>query len=129
MNRLLLSLQQRLNALFISAASHRGGAKPNEAKANELVAQAVAIDLWSVNSNRPLSTCREAIEWYEGAAEGGNLDAMFLLAKHYERGCGVTKDMETAARWYKRATDKGHKEAALSLAYLYALYSDTSALQ
>ncbi len=85
----------------------------DEAKANELVSEAVAKDLEGVErEDKRLSVSREAIAWYERAAQSGDATAMYLLAKHYERGRGVTTDMTKAGFWYKRAADSGHEAAA-----------------
>jgi len=46
-------------------------------------------------------------------AQKGNAHAQFLLARQYQLGQGVEKNMVKAWVWYRRAEAKGHTEAAL----------------
>jgi TPR repeat protein len=82
--------------------------------ANDYLKKAVEHDMAA--SNKRLSRCTEAIEWYQRATDNGDINALFLLARHYEAGAGVAKDMEMAATLYNRAGDNGHKVALLYLA-------------
>ncbi|MFY1017754.1 tetratricopeptide repeat protein [Ectopseudomonas khazarica] len=51
-------------------------------------------------------------------AERGDLDSQFQLGSSYFVG-QPEKNLKQAEYWWKRAADKGHAMAAVSLAYLY----------
>lgn len=51
----------------------------------------------------PEPDMKAAIDWYEKAARQGNPIAQFLLARSYENGNGVPKDLEKAHAYYKQA--------------------------
>lgn len=51
-------------------------------------------------------------------ANRGDLDSQFQLGNLYFVG-KPNKDLKQAEYWWKRAADKGHAMAAVSLAYLY----------
>ncbi len=59
----------------------------------------------------------KAIEILIAAAEAGLALAMFILARHLERGIGVEKpDKREAMRWYREAADAGVADAMFKLA-------------
>lgn len=45
--------------------------------------------------------------------------AQYFLGRMYERGEGVTKDAKTAAKWYRKAAEKGVNDAQFRLATMY----------
>ena len=47
----------------------------------------------------------KAVEWYQKAAEQGNINAMNELANMYENGLGVDQDEEKAAEWHAKAEE------------------------
>jgi TPR repeat protein len=47
-------------------------------------------------------------ESYRFSAENGDPEAMFILARYYEDGIGVEKDMNEAKKWYNKAAASGH---------------------
>lgn len=49
----------------------------------------------------------KAISWFEKSAEDGHLQAMRLIADHYESGEGIERNLHKAATWYKKALDGG----------------------
>ena len=51
-------------------------------------------------------------------AQRGDLDSQFKLGSFYFVG-NPKKDLKQAEYWWKQAADRGHAEAAVSLAYLY----------
>ena len=61
----------------------------------------------------------KAFELYRQAADAGDVVAVFKLGEFYERGTGVEKDLDEAARWYRTAMEtypevyKDKAEAAL----------------
>lgn len=60
--------------------------------------------------------------WLEQAANLGHVKAATGLGFSYERGLGVWKNVETAARWYKKAADAGDTDAAKRLADIVEFY-------
>lgn len=59
------------------------------------------------------------------AAESGDVESQFKLGSAYFVGRPV-KDLKQAEIWWKKAADKGHSMAAVSLAYLYTGRDDAS---
>jgi len=57
-------------------------------------------------------------ELFRRAADGGNMNAMFNLARLYETGTGVPKSRDDALKWFHAAADKGQKSAIAKLAEL-----------
>jgi len=47
-------------------------------------------------------------ESYKYAAENNDPEAMFILARYYEEGIGVEKDINEAKKWYNKAASLGH---------------------
>ncbi|MGO4713168.1 hypothetical protein [Bradyrhizobium sp. 2TAF24] len=62
----------------------------------------------------------EAVKWYDRAADGGIVPAMFRLGTLYEKGLGVAKDVDAARRYYIRAAEHGNAKAMHNLAVLDA---------
>ncbi|MBN8976397.1 MAG: SEL1-like repeat protein [Rhizobiales bacterium] len=62
----------------------------------------------------------EAAKWYERAAQGGVVPAMFRLGTLYEKGTGVTKNFDMARRYYAMAAERGNAKAMHNLAVLEA---------
>ncbi len=52
-----------------------------------------------------------AMEWYEKAADLGNMYAMNNIGDMYREGYGVEQDYETALEWYEKAADLGNEFA------------------
>ncbi|WP_339486281.1 tetratricopeptide repeat protein [Pseudomonas sp. EL_65y_Pfl2_R95] len=59
------------------------------------------------------------------AAESGDVESQFKLGSAYFVGRPI-KDLKQAESWWKKAADKGHSMAAVSLAYLYTGRDDAS---
>lgn len=60
-----------------------------------------------------------AAKHYRKAADTGLPAAMYRLARLYDHGLGMGRDVETAARWYTRAADLGYPPAMAALGTLY----------
>ena len=77
----------------------------------------------------------EAAKWYGKAADQGNVEAMFRLARLVSEGAqGVKKNLELAAKLYESAARQGHVEAQNWLGYSYQhgygiQQSDASAIE
>jgi TPR repeat protein len=55
---------------------------------------------------------KEAVKWYQKAADQGDVDAQFNLGVMYAEGEGVEQDYVTAYTWYNIAAAKGDTQAA-----------------
>jgi TonB family protein len=51
---------------------------------------------------------RDSLTLLGSAAELGHAPAQFALGRRYEKGDGVTSDVEEALRWYRKAADQGN---------------------
>ena len=67
---------------------------------------------------------QEARKWFEAAADGGNPDAMYYMAKIHSRGKGVPENDEIAKEWYKRGAEAGQAGCEERLAMEYAWKHD-----
>merc|ERR1712023_270776 len=67
------------------------------------------------------TSVRQAHLLYKQAAELGDLDAVYRLAKNYLNGVGTVKDPIHAAELLQSAAEKGHARATYTLAVLYRL--------
>ncbi len=52
---------------------------------------------------------------YLYAAEQGHAYAQFTVGLMYENGDGVSKDIDEARKWYRKAADQGHEAAKEAL--------------
>ena len=64
-------------------------------------------------TEKELKKLKEEFEELKKNAEQGDADAQYNLGNAYLNGNGVEKDLEEAAKWFKKAADRGHKEARL----------------
>jgi localization factor PodJL len=62
----------------------------------------------------------KAREWYERAADHGNIRAMHNLGVLYADGALGKPDFAMAARWFRKAADYGLKDSQSNLGVLYA---------
>src|SRR3954452_22862002 len=51
----------------------------------------------------------KALYWFQKAAEGGLVDAMYDLALCYEDEEGIEKDLEKAFYWYQKVAESNSK--------------------
>ncbi len=61
-----------------------------------------------------------AVPVCEEAARAGDMESQFRLGRMYEKGDGVSKDLEAALRLYRQAGEKGHAGAQRRVAAAYA---------
>jgi TPR repeat protein len=64
---------------------------------------------------------REAIKWFQRAAQLGVAEAQFDLGRAHELGHGVGQDAAAAQIWYRQAAEQGHERAAEAFARLSGL--------
>ena len=58
---------------------------------------------------------KEAVKYYQLAAEQGDAEAQNALGFCFDYGKGVTQDRVKAVRWYKLAAEQGHAKAQYSV--------------
>jgi TPR repeat protein len=54
---------------------------------------------------------KQAVYWYQKAADQGYAEAQSILGVMYANGKGVLKDDKQAVYWYQKAADQGLAEA------------------
>jgi localization factor PodJL len=62
----------------------------------------------------------EAAKWYDRAAQGDVVPAMFRLGTLHEKGLGTTKDRIASKRYYLQAAERGNAKAMHNLAVIEA---------
>ena len=62
---------------------------------------------------------KEAVKWYQKAAERGFVDAQITLGTCYAEGKGVPQNYQEAIKWYTPAAVKGNATAQFNLAFIY----------
>ena len=60
-----------------------------------------------------------SVSWFQKSAEGGNLQALFMLSYCYEIGCGVEQNNVKALERLLEAAERGHVQAQNRLAICY----------
>ncbi|WP_186579737.1 tetratricopeptide repeat protein [Aquibacillus kalidii] len=60
-----------------------------------------------------------AFDWLKAAADGGSVDALYLLGNDYFVGKVVEHDLEKTYFYYKEAAEKGHADALNNYADMY----------
>ena len=66
-----------------------------------------------------LQDYKQAVYWYQKAAEQGFADAQFNLGLMYDKGLGVLQDYKQAAYWYQKTAEQGDAEAQNNLGGMY----------
>jgi len=89
------------------------------AKQGDFIAQIDLYRLYLEGASGVRRNSVEAIRWLTAASDLQYSPAIFLLAEHYERGQGVSRDYERAAELYERLVGEDHVQAILALADLY----------
>jgi len=62
---------------------------------------------------------KEAVKWYQKAADQGYAPAQHNLGVMYENGQGVEQDCEEAVRWYQKSADQGYATGQSNLGVMY----------
>jgi len=93
---------------------------PQEIKPSE-----AEIQQWISNGNAYFSgegvqqDYKQALYWFQKAAEQGNAAAQNYLGVMYDQGSGVPKDSTEAVRWYRKAAEQGYAVAQFNLGWMY----------
>ncbi len=62
---------------------------------------------------------KQAVKWFQKAAEQGQVDAQNNLGVMYSNGQGVLQDYEQAVEWYRKAAEQGYTSAQNNLGVMY----------
>ena len=89
-----------------------------------LIALAISMPALAQSGDAALEAAQKgdyatALSIWRPLAEQGNAAAQFNLGLMYEKGDGVQKDEQEAARWYYKAALQGHVGAQLNLGTMY----------
>ena len=89
-----------------------------------IAALLVSGPIWAQTGDAALDAAQagdfeKALSIWRPLAEQGNAAAQFNLGLMYEKGDGVPKDEQLAAKWYFKAALQGHTGAQLNLGTLY----------
>lgn len=101
--------------LFFGVSSDLS-AEPTEMNAEALYKQALKYDIATSISKED---AKQAVYWYEKAAEQGSVEAMHNLGVLYKQGKGGLGDKEKAIYWYKQAAEHGDLESYMWAGQIY----------
>lgn len=59
-----------------------------------------------------------AVQWYERAGHGGDVEAQYLAGRCYQEGSGIPRNTAKARYWYSKAAANGDQDAIRALKYL-----------
>lgn len=62
---------------------------------------------------------QEAANYFQHAAENGNIDAQMLLGAMYLQGKGIARNLQKAKHWFEEAAEKDNPYAQNNLANMY----------
>jgi len=62
----------------------------------------------------------ETVKWLRKAAEQGDAESQYILARMYAKGDGVSQDYTEAAKWCCKAAEQGQPVAQFNLGGMYA---------
>jgi TPR repeat protein len=65
---------------------------------------------------------KQAVYWYQKAADQGYAEAQSILGVMYANGKGVLKDDKQAVYWYQKAADQGLAEMPLISCFLIPIH-------
>jgi len=92
-----------------------------KAKSGDAVAQVAVGESYAAGTG-VTQDCRLAAEWYQKAADKGDVAGQLHLAALYrDGGSGFERDMAQAAEWYRKAADQGDVSAQGMMGTLYSL--------
>ena len=62
---------------------------------------------------------KEAVKWWQKAADQGHANAQSNLGAMYEKGQGVEQDFKEAVKWLQKAADQGYANAQNNLGVIF----------
>jgi TPR repeat protein len=63
---------------------------------------------------------KEAIHWYQRAANLGLAEAQYHLGRMHDKGFGTKQDFDESIKWYRKAAEQGNADGQFNLGYAYA---------
>jgi hypothetical protein len=87
----------------------------------------IGLGYMSLSPDKSRFKPERAFELFSRAARDGDPEAMFELAKLYEKGIGTNQDLKKAIDLYQRSADLGFADAINDLGFLY--YQGASGLR
>jgi len=92
-----------------------------KAEAGDAEAQMALAQRYRFGAGVPRDTAM-AVEWFQKAAEQGNVQGEFSVGFMYAVGeDGFERDTTIAAEWFRRAAENGHPNAQLNLGNMYRM--------
>ncbi|HEX4891957.1 MAG TPA: caspase family protein [Hyphomicrobiaceae bacterium] len=88
--------------------------EPGDPEAERLLEEGVKLE-----ARGEPGSLSEAFQRYRTAADRGLPAAMHRLARAYDRGLGVTRDLPAAAEWYRRAAELGSAPSMAALGTMH----------
>jgi TPR repeat protein len=79
----------------------------------------LGLGYMSLNPEKSRFKPERAVAMFSAAAKNGEPEAMFELAKLYEKGIGTPQDLEEALRLYQKSAELGFADAINDLGFLY----------
>jgi hypothetical protein len=79
----------------------------------------IGLGYMSLSPDKARFKPQRAFELFARASQQGDPEAMFELAKLYEKGIGTTQDFPKALELYQRSADLGFADAINDLGFLY----------
>ena len=69
---------------------------------------------------------KQALTWYEMAADSGDEDSQMVLGNAYNKGTGVPLSRGDAFKWYRKAAEQGNADAQFAIGVFYSQGISTS---
>lgn len=104
-------------AIEIFTASAEGG---DIRAQNGLASAYYQRALSSSNASNRTKDLRQALLWFQKAAEQGNAKAQYDLANMYTVGEGVEKNPEQAVLWFRKSADQGFPDSQIAMGVLFS---------
>ena len=77
---------------------------------------------FDVGNTVPVDKCK-AVIYYRKAADKGDIVAHYNMGVCYENGSGVSRNIEIAKGWYKKASEQGYSQAQQALDRINSTYN------
>jgi len=104
-----------------SAANGNRRGSAGQANSGDAAAQVAVGESYAAGTGVPRDY-KLAAEWYQKAADKGNIAGQLHLAVLYrDGGNGFERDMTRAAEWYRKAAEQGDVDAQGMMGTLYSM--------
>lgn len=107
--------------MSVNVCAHEAGINQLTAKAKSGDAEAqFNLGICYDNGKDVSKDIKQAVYWYQKAAEQGHAAAQNALGFCYWNGLGVDQDAKQAAYWWQKAAEQGFAKAQTALGFCYA---------